>query len=303
MTILAVTLNTALDLTYQVPQLTPGEMHRVAAPQVRAGGKGVNVARVLHALGEAVCVTGFAGGATGDALRAALRADGIAEDLVPIADATRHTVTVVDTELGEATLLNEAGPHVQEAEWEAFVDRYRALAARSRLVVLAGSLPQGLPDDAYAVLIRAARDPMVILDAEGPALLEGAKAGPDLVKPNAAELATTTGYPGVVRGARVLRDLGARAVVVSQGAQGMTAFTSDGSWQARPPGRLTGNPTGAGDAAVAALARGMTRGTPWPECLADAVALSAAAVCAPLAGDVDLAVHGRLRPGIVAQTL
>jgi len=287
MTILTVTLNAALDLTYQVPRLNPGQMHRVAAPQVRAGGKGVNVARVLHALGEAVCVTGFAGGAPGDALRAALRADGIAEDLVPIAAATRHTVTVVDSELGEATLLNEAGPHVQEAEWEAFVDHYRALAARARVVVLAGSLPRGLPEDAYAVLIRAAGDALVILDAEGPALLEGAKAGPDLVKPNAAEL----------------RDLGARAVVVSQGAEGMTAFTADGSWQARPPGRLTGNPTGAGDAAVAALARGMTRGAPWPECVADAVALSAAAVCAPLAGDVDLAVHARLRPGIVAQSL
>ncbi|MGW3746353.1 1-phosphofructokinase family hexose kinase [Streptomyces sp. NPDC005146] len=303
MTVLTVTLNTALDVTYRVPQLTPGEMHRVLPPAVRAGGKGVNVARVLHALGEPVRVTGFAGGAAGRTLRTALADEGIAEDLVPIAAETRRTVTVVETEAGEATLLNEAGPHVGAGEWTAFIDRYRALAAGCRVAVLAGSLPPAVPDDAYAILIRAAPGVPVLLDADGPALAEGVRAGPDVVKPNFAELVGATGRADVAGGADALRVAGARAVVVSQGPQGLTVFTGGGSWSARPPERISGNPTGAGDAAVAALARGMSRGTPWPERLAEAAALSAAAVAAPLAGDFDPAVWARLRPAIGARSI
>lgn len=303
MTVLTVTLNTALDVTYQVPRLTPGQMHRVLPPAVRAGGKGVNVARVLHQLGEPVQVTGFAGGAAGRILRTALADDGIAEDLAPIAAETRRTVTVVETEAGEATLLNEAGPRVTAGEWTAFIDRYRALAAGCRVAVLSGSLPPGVPDDAYAILIRAAPGVPVLLDADGPALAEGVRAGPDVVKPNAAELAGATGRADVAGGADALRAAGARAVVVSQGPQGLTVFTDGPSWSARPPERISGNPTGAGDAAVAALARGMSRGTPWPQRLAEAAALSAAAVAAPLAGDFDPAVWARLRPVIDARSI
>jgi tagatose 6-phosphate kinase len=84
-----------------------------------------------------------------------------------------------------------------------------------------------------------------------------------------------------------LRRAGAEAVVVSLGADGMLALTPDGELMAKPPRRMTGNPTGAGDAAVAALSAGLARGASWPERLREAVALSAAAVSAPLAGDFD----------------
>ncbi|GAB2827384.1 1-phosphofructokinase family hexose kinase [Actinocorallia aurea] len=274
--ILTVTLNAALDVTYPVDHLVPGAVHRVGPPERRAGGKGVNVARVLAALGEEVLATGFAGGPTGAAFLADLP---VPSAFVPIEGETRRTVTVLDD--AGATLLNEPGPHVAEDEWQAFLARFRTL--RAEVVVLSGSLPPGVPADAYASLTETARAP-VILDADGPALLHGLAAGPALVKPNADELRATGRTPAELRG------LGARAVAVSDGPRGLALHLADGGWRAAPP-EIRGNPTGAGDAAVAAFARGLRRGTPWPALVADAVALSAAAVAAPCAGDFDPDVY------------
>jgi tagatose 6-phosphate kinase len=179
------------------------------------------------------------------------------------------------------------------------------LARDADVVVLSGSLPPGAPPDAYARLTGATTSP-VILDAGGPALTAGVAARPAVVKPNTAELAAATGLQGVLEGAGALRARGAETVVVSDGPAGMTLFTgppvASGSpsdlqgWHAAPPEAVRGNPTGAGDAAAAALARGLAAHTPWPEVLADAVALSAAAVAAPLAGSFDAALYARLRP-------
>lgn len=298
MTVLTVTLNLALDVTYGVRRLRPGSMHRVAEPAQRAGGKGVNVARVLHALGEPVIVTGLSGGSTGRGVDADLEAAGIPADLVEIAAETRRTLTVVDGEAGEATLFNEPGPPVSEAEWNAFLARYKTLAGEATVVVLSGSLPRGLPEDAYATLIRATTTP-VILDADGRALRLGAAAGPRIVKPNAAELAAATGESDPRTGAL---KLGAGAVVVSRGPGGMTVY-GESDWSAVPPRDVRGNATGAGDAAVAALARGLAAGSPWPDRLADAVALSAAAVAAPLAGDFDAGLYATLRAQVRAVPL
>ncbi|HEU5157157.1 MAG TPA: 1-phosphofructokinase family hexose kinase [Streptosporangiaceae bacterium] len=300
---LAVALNPALDVTYEVPRFGPGATHRVGRPRVRAGGKGVNVARVLHAVGETAHVIGFAGGQGGQVVENELMAAGVAATLVPVAGETRRTVTVVETATGVATMLSEPGPAVTAAEWRDFTDRFTDLARKARVVVLTGSLPPGLPADAYAVLIRAAGragGAPVLLDADGPALREGARAAPTMVKPNADELSSATGHADPGLGAAALRELGAGAVVVSQGAEGVTAVTNAGAWRASSPEPIVGNPTGAGDAAAAALARGMAAGhsSPgaWPELLRDAVALSAAAVAAPVAGEIDHETYARLRP-------
>ncbi|PRY38634.1 1-phosphofructokinase family hexose kinase [Umezawaea tangerina] len=273
---LTVTLNAALDVTYPVDRLTAGATHRVGDPAVRAGGKGVNVARVLRALDVAVVATGLAGGCAGTLLAADLAAAGVAEAMFPIKGETRRTLAVVE-DSGEATMFTEPGPGVTAAEWAGFLRHYRRLAAESDLVVLSGSLPKGVPADAYATLVRAADVP-VLLDADGPALAAGAAAGPAVITPNRLELVAANGGGDPLA-------LGAAAAVVSDGPAGMTAYTADGVWTAAPPERVVGNPTGAGDAAVAALVAGWHLS--WPERLAEAVALSAAAVRSPLAGDFD----------------
>ncbi|MFC0505737.1 1-phosphofructokinase family hexose kinase [Micromonospora costi] len=303
--ILTVTLNAALDVTYRVPGLTPGATHRVSEVSERAGGKGVNVARVLHTLGAPVVATGLAGGACGRRVRSLLTDEGVAEAFVPIAAESRRTVVVAAPDT--ATGLWEPGPAVTPDEWVAFLGRFADLVRASEVVVLSGSLPPGVPVDAYGTLVGLARDAgaRTVLDSSGDPLRHGLRAGPDVVKPNAEELAGLAGRPlprpaGAVE---AVRALAAPAVVASFGPEGLLAVTDRGAWHAFLPHPVDGNPTGAGDACVAALAHTMTRPPPWPERLADAVALSAAAVRAPVAGSVDLSDHRRLRRTVIVKEL
>ncbi|KIF03253.1 sugar kinase, partial [Streptomyces sp. RSD-27] len=201
--ILTVTLNTALDVTHRVPRLLPHTSHRATAVTERAGGKGLNVARVLAALGHEVTATGFAGGPAGTVVRDLLAGSpGVVDALVPCAGTTRRTLAVVDESSGDTTQFNEPGPQITAAEWSAFLARYTTLAAGARAVALCGSLPPGVPVGAYAVLVRAARaaGAPVLLDTSGEALRRGVAARPEIIKPNAAELAELTGS----------RDLGTR---------------------------------------------------------------------------------------------
>ncbi len=304
--IITVTLNAALDVTYQVPSLRPHTTHRVLDTVERPGGKGVNVARVLAALGHRTAVTGFAGGPAGDELRRGLasvpHADLLTDALVPVAGATRRTVGVVDKASGDTTMFNEPGPTVSPAEWAAFLRRYGELlhSGDAEAVALCGSLPPGVPVGAYAELVREARAAgvYVLLDSGGEPLRRGLAARPDLIKPNSDELTGLTGFSEPARAAGDARRRGARAVAASLGAEGMLAVTEEGGWRARPPARLAGNPTGAGDSAVAGLLSGHAEGLPWPRRLARAVALSAATVVAPAAGEFDAGAYGELLPKV-----
>lgn len=303
--ILTVTLNTALDLTYDVPALVPHSSHRVTGLSERPGGKGVNVARVLTALGHDTVVTGFAGGATGAVLRTMLAAlpagpATVTDALVPVAGDTRRTLAVVDRATGDTTQFNEPGPHVTADEWTAFLTSYGELLGAADAVALCGSLPPGIHVGAYAELVRLARTAgvPVLLDTSGEPLRRGIAARPDLIKPNADELAQLTGSRDPLRGARDARRRGAHGVIASLGADGMLAVSPDGTWQAAPPAPVRGNPTGAGDSAVAGLLSGLVEGLDWPDRLRRAVALSTATVLSPTAGEFDRAAYEELLPRV-----
>ncbi|MFG1670153.1 1-phosphofructokinase family hexose kinase [Streptomyces sp. Y7] len=292
--ILTVTLNTALDITYRVRALRPHASHRVSEVTERPGGKGLNVARVLAALGHEVTVTGFTGGATGRVVQERLAGvPGVVDALLPVSGATRRTIAVVDELTGDTTQLNEPGPTVAPAEWIAFQEAYEDLLTSASAVALCGSLPPGVPVGAYAGLVRSAKaaDVPVLLDTSGEALRRGVAARPDIIKPNADELAELTGSHEPLRATQDARRRGARAVVASLGETGLLALTPEGRWQATPPGRLHGNPTGAGDAAVAGLLSGLVEKLPWPDRLTRATALSAATVVSATAGEFDRATY------------
>ncbi|WP_218920523.1 1-phosphofructokinase family hexose kinase [Lentzea guizhouensis] len=231
---MTVTLNAALDVTYRVDAVVLGATHRVSSVAVRAGGKGVNVARVLRALSVPVVATGLVGGGAGSALCAELGEAGVPQAMFPIAGETRRTVTVVSAS-GEATLFSEPGPEVSAAEWSGFLGHYRELVADADVVVLSGSLPRGLATDAYATLVRASPAP-VVLDADGPALVGGAAAGPAVITPNRAELAAASTVDDPL-------------ALVPRPRWCPTALRDDrahrrGTWTAAPPEVVTGNPTG-----------------------------------------------------------
>ncbi|MFE5794267.1 1-phosphofructokinase family hexose kinase [Streptomyces sp. NPDC056503] len=303
--ILTVTLNAALDVTWHVDRLTPRSSHRVDAAHERAGGKGVNVARVLASLGHTPIATGLTGGPTGRLIREGLHAAGIRDEFTDVAGDSRRTLAVVSRDDGDATVFNGRGPRIAEAEWEAFRRHYATLLPEARVVVLSGSVPPGLPGNAYAQLIHAAAKAgaATVLDTSGPALTAALKAGPDVVKPNADEITAATGRHDLRAAAAALRARGARAVVASAGPEGLYALTPEGGWRAKPPERLSGNPTGAGDACVAALAAGLAAGSSWTRMLREAVALSAAAVPCPAAGDVDAGVYERFRREVPVEAL
>ncbi|MGW2514467.1 1-phosphofructokinase family hexose kinase [Streptomyces scopuliridis] len=305
--IVTVTLNAALDITYRTPALVPHTTHRVSDVVERPGGKGLNVARVLSALGHETVVTGFAGGRTGDVLRELLGGSGPGgsrsrpvDALVPISGSTRRTLAVVDETSGDTTQLNEPGPTVSSAEWSAFLGAYERLLTGADAVALCGSLPPGIHVGAYAELIRRARAAGVpaLLDTSGEPLRRGVAARPDLVKPNADELARLTGSREPLRAARDARRRGAHAVIASLGPDGILAATPDGVWQATPPAPVKGNPTGAGDSAVAGLLSGLVERLPWPARLARAVALATATVLAPAAGEFDAEAYEELLPRV-----
>jgi tagatose 6-phosphate kinase len=307
--ILTVTLNPAWDITHTVQRLEPGTTHRPDAVAERPGGKGVNVSRVLHQLGHPTLATGFAAGATGRRLRAELAGAGIREaffgcdavdqstvdqgtvDQRPADQSsaqTRRTLTIVEADTGRATVLAEPGPASGSVDWAALLDHLDSLIADADVVVLSGSLPAAVPPDAYRTLVHRAHahDVPVIVDADSTALVAALDARPDLVKPNSAELGAATGHRDPVTGGRRLLDAGAVGVVVSDGPAGLTVVTANGVWRAVPAALRPVNPTGAGDAAVAALAVGLAERRDWPELLRTAVAWSAAAVLEPCAGAV-----------------
>jgi tagatose 6-phosphate kinase len=141
--ILTVTPNVALDITYRVDQPTPGSSHRVRKVEERAGGKGINVARALHALGHDTVILGFVGGATAGTITTDLARGGLAHELVAVEGPTRRSIAVVDSSNEEATLFNEAGPRVPATSWN---DLEATLAARlpeATALVVSGSLPPG----------------------------------------------------------------------------------------------------------------------------------------------------------------
>ncbi|MGP3958493.1 1-phosphofructokinase family hexose kinase [Nonomuraea sp. 3N208] len=317
--ILTVTLNMALDVTYEVPAVDWDGVNRVGAVHRRAGGKGVNVARVLAALGHEVLVTGLVGGPTGRAIEEDLESAGLRGELCGIAGDSRTTLAICETggpspdatpapyppsrqgtpaqheRVGSrrTALFNEPGPQVTAAELAGFVRRYTSLASDADVVVISGSLPRGVPADFYATLAGIPGAP-VIVDADGEPLRHAPKGRPAVVKPNAEELARA--FPGG-QGAEELRSQGAEAVVVSMGADGLLAVTGEGTFRARMPYTVEGNPTGAGDALVAGLAMDLAQS--WPDRLRRAAALGAAAVAAPVAGEFDRDVYAAIHPQIV----
>lgn len=285
--ILTVTPNPALDMTWELDRIEPGGAHRADTGAVRAGGKGLNVARVAHAEGYGALAVTTAGGATGGELRAELAASGVPHLLLPVVAATRRSIAWVDRALGDTTIVNERGISPTREEWAQFVATVFEQAASASVVVISGSFPPGAPDGLLQALIAAAGDRPVIVDTSGPLLLAAADAGVAVLKPNRAELAEATGIVDPIDGARELLRRGAGLVMLSLGAEGMLAVTADGILQARLPEPLAGNPTGAGDAAVAAVATLFDSGERDIETvLRRATSWSAAAVLMPLAGEI-----------------
>ncbi|MGW2625371.1 1-phosphofructokinase [Micromonospora taraxaci] len=295
--IVTVTLNPSLDRAVEVDSLCRGEVIRAAAAHLDPGGKGVNVSRALLANGVPSVAVLPSGGDEGNQLIRLLKAEGVEVLAVPIAGRTRSNITLAEPD-GTVTKINEPGPAMCRAEFDEVIDRVLVQAGGADWVVLCGSVPPGLPADAYAQLCRKLRAAgvRVAVDTSGPALREAALAGATLLKPNRDELAEVVGTPlkdldDVVDAAQRLRAWGAGTVVASLGADGAVLVDAEGVRTGTCPVARPRSTVGAGDALLAGF---LAAGAQGAAALAEGLAWGAAAVSLPgsrMPGPADLRRH------------
>ncbi|MEU7056771.1 1-phosphofructokinase [Streptomyces sp. NPDC046197] len=282
--ILTVTPNPSLDRTYEVPSLDRGEVVRATGERVDPGGKGVNVSRAVAAAGRRTVAVLPLGGAPGALVANLLDRQGIEVAPVPVAGDTRSNIALAES-AGVLTKINAPGPELSAEEQELLLDTVRRQSRGADWIACCGSLPRGLAPSWYADLVARAHGAgvRIALDTSGPALLEALREGPDVVKPNAEELAQAVGRPlatvgDAVKAAEELRELGARAVLASLGADGQLLVDGAGAWFGSAPVDTVRSNVGAGDSSLAGF---LIAGGSGPEALASAVAHGAAAVRLP----------------------
>lgn len=293
--VVVLTPNPAVDVTYRVAQQLIGATVRVLGVQRRAGGKGINVVRVLRTLDVDALAVQPLGGATGDAIRKQLAEDEIAAVNIDAGQETRTTVAVVD-DLEHPTLYAEPGGKLSSRVWGQLLDAIANHCEPGGFLVIAGSYPPGTTPNQIGSLVAAGRaaGAFVVVDASGPALIAAANAAAHLVKANEEELLDASGSANLESGVSQLLRLGAGSVLISRGPAGLELVSADGDRKSQigVPG-VSGNPTGAGDAATAGLVSALLGGASQRNALRRAAIIGAAAVLSPTAGEIvpsDLAV-------------
>ena len=289
--IITVTLNSAIDKTLSVPNFRLGRRHRTVEQTTMPGGKGVNVARVLKALGQPVIATGFTGGATGTRIVDQLTQLSVLSDFVRIREESRTNTAVIDPTNGEQTEINERGPKVSAQEVELFVDKLLYLAKGASMCVFAGSLPRDVDTDIYAGLIRELRRLGVtsVVDTDGDPLRRAVRAEPDVISPNVLEAEELVGHEFTddpdewAIATREMCELGAREAIMTMGEGCFARMRPEdgGSDPALYRVRLA-SPTvepratiGSGDAFLAGFVAARYSGRNAADCLAYGVACGA----------------------------
>ena len=298
--ILTITANVAIDRTYVVGHLDVGAVHKVTKAYAKTGGKGVNVSRCVQALGGETLVTGMIGGAALDEATRELAAAGLRSSLFPVEGAPRQTVTVTAQD-GTTTAFDEPGPAVTENTWSQLQQHIAGLVKQADMVVIAGSLPPGSPEDCLARLCEEANRHQVpvVLDARGAAMRAAQNQAPLVSKLNRSELEQTVGRElptdgDVIEAASELRAQGAQNVVVTLGPQGSIGLGNDVYKVTHPAAE--GNPIGAGDAYSAAIALALSQQKPFEMAMRLGAAAALASLNTPTAGalngaDVDRALN------------
>ncbi|MGB8711793.1 MAG: 1-phosphofructokinase [Onishia taeanensis] len=286
--VLTISLNPALDLAIGLPTLTLGEVNRTDATHLSAAGKGVNVARVLAALGHEVVVSGFLGADNDGPFRRAFEDMGVEDVFRRVPGETRINAKLAEHS-GRVTDVNGPGLVIDAATFKDLLDDLEALAAdpsrRPDAVVIAGSLPPGIDADDQAALISRlkAHGLPVWVDTSGPALTRAIEMAPTAVKPNELELAEWAGEAldsdarRLAAGLR-LHQAGIQEALISAGADGVLWVSQRGAWHATPPKMTVASTVGAGDTLLAGMLHGVLEGHAPDAALRFATALSAEAV-------------------------
>ncbi len=289
MTIVTLTVNPALDASFEVDRIEPDRKLRSGTPRRDPGGGGVNVARAVHAFGGEAAAVVAVGGHTGAELVDRLAAEGPAVHRVDVAADTRENVTATERETGRQFRFTLPGATLTEAEQDRLVEAVRAVLGNAAILVISGSLPPDVPAELLSRVMAVAHDAAVpvVADTSGEALRAVASAHPHLIKPNLRELGELVDRsldgPAEARqaAARLVENGAAEMVAVSLGDRGAWLVSREDELWADAPQVETESVIGAGDCMVAGLAMGLAEGRSPREILAGGVAAGAAAAMTP----------------------
>lgn len=286
--ILTVTLNPCIDLALFTDGLDPHDSNRVQRSELDAGGKGVNLSRMVIELGGETRATGFLGGMTGEHILAMLKSKGVPGDFVTVKDETRTNVSIESGD-GPPTVFNAPGARVTGLEWENLIGLVGRHLQPGMWMALGGSLPPGVPVESYQILGDMARsaDAKLLLDADKDALKHGLQAGPDFVKPNQDEAERLLGQTIDSVDDAFLAARGIQDLLVSKGSQDPTVVVSLGKRGAvlvdrsvalfGVPPRIEAKSTiGSGDSFLGGYLVGEQRGLDVRQCFALGIASGAA---------------------------
>jgi len=283
MMIKTLTLNPAVDKTIIVESFKLNHLNRIKKVHKDAGGKGINVSKMLKNLGQQSTAAGFLGGAAGNYIQKEVEKLGIKTEFIETEDETRTNTKMVDKINNTFTDLNEAGADISEKNISELKKKIFNDLKTGDILILAGSVPAGVKNNIYSKLITAAkkRGIKTILDADGVLFREGIKAAPTLIKPNEHELALHfkeefKDLKTMIRKAESLLDTGIEMIMLSLGKEGAIFITADDKYDIKPLKLNVKSTVGAGDAMVAGLAYGLENEINLEKMLKTAAACSSA---------------------------
>lgn len=285
--IYTVTLNPALDRTVWVQKIQPDDSNRIEREQRFAGGKGIDVSKVLTSFGVSNKALGFIGGFAGEELEGLLLNQGVACDFIGISGETRTNIVVNDIGRRTQTVFSARGPEIKPFELMRIIHQVEKLE-KPDMVIISGSLPPGVHPEIYRKLTEIVKSAggRVVLDTDGDALKVGIDGFPDVIKPNIHELSRLAGMElkernEIIHAAQKIHEKGVGIVLVSMGAGGILLISETDQYVASPPDVKVKNTIGAGDSAVAGFVHGLTGGRSLKEALIYAVAAGTATTLRP----------------------
>ena len=265
--ILTVTMNPSVDISYTLPNFKTDTVNRADSARKTAGGKGLNVARVIKQMGEEVLATGIVGGTLGDFIETTLKKEAIPYDFLKTTHESRNCIAILHD--GEQTEILESGPTLSDEETNDFLLKFATLIQNKKILTISGSLPKGIPPTIYQKMTDMATEngTKIILDCSG-ALLKQSLAHPEkpfLIKPNQEELSQllkteiSVEIPDLKKALSqpLFQDI--PWIVISLGAKGAFIKVGNDYYQAMIPKVNAINPVGSGDATVAGLAVGILK--------------------------------------------
>jgi 6-phosphofructokinase 2 len=286
--IATVTLNPSLDKTVTVEELVVDEANRWTSLRRDAGGKGINVSRVIHELGGETIAYGFIGGFDGETLKHLLRQQGVPFDLTSIKREIRSNFIITDLKTCRQTRIDAPGPHISKNELRKLIDKITRMKIKPDFLVLAGSVPPGVPADIYRQLIEKAKESGIktVLDSDNTWLKEGIKAKPNVIKPNVHEAEELRELKlkderAIIEAVQALVSKGIEVATISRGKDGLIVATKEKVLKLTSPQVEVRSTVGAGDSAIAGLVLKLSQGVGIEEASKWAAAAGTAATLTP----------------------